>query len=59
MSQCIILFRNGSNQRLDFVSFDERGELAVFNDREAAEKAARDVPICRHWPYQIIEVDEI
>lgn len=59
MSQCIIIFRNGGNQRLGFVSYDDRDELAVFASREEAEKAAHDVPICQAYPYQIVEVDEI
>lgn len=57
MSQCIIIFRNTSNQRIDFVSFDERGELAVFKDRDEAEAASRKVPVCQAYPFQIVELD--
>jgi hypothetical protein len=59
MSIFVILFRNTSNQRVGFVSFDDRGELAVFASREEAETAAHDVPICQGYPYQIVEADEL
>ena len=59
MSQCIIIFRNTSNQRIDFVSFDEEGDLAVFDDRKAALRAVINVPILKAMPYQIVELDEL
>lgn len=59
MSVFVILFRNTSNKRVGFVTFDEREELAVFMSRSEAEKAALDVPICQAYPYQIVEADEL
>lgn len=57
VSECIIIFRNTSNQRIGYVTFDERGDLAVFKDRDEAEKASRKVPICQAYPFQIVELD--
>lgn len=55
---CCILFRNTSNDRVGFVS-DEAGELAVFPDMDAAIEAAEMTPICRAYPYQIVQLDEL
>lgn len=58
MYECIILFRNTRNNKVGYVS-DGDGDLAVFANRDEAIETARDVPICRAYPYQIIELDEL
>jgi hypothetical protein len=58
MSECVILFRNIQNNRIGCVIGD-RDEIAVMPNREAAEEAARNTTVCRAFPYQIVEVDEI
>lgn len=59
MSECVILFRNTSNQRVGFVTEDDCESIAVFPDREKAIQAAFNVPILQAYPWQLVELDEI
>jgi hypothetical protein len=60
MTDHVILFRNTGNGVIGYVSVgDENDNIATFPSREAACAAAHRVPICRAYPYQIVELDEI
>jgi len=59
MSECVILFRNTSNQRVGFVTENDCENIAVFSDRDEAIKAAFNVPILQVYPWQLVELDEI
>ena len=56
MAQCVILFRNTSNNRIGFVSDGEGEEIATFPDFDAALTATQNVPILRAYPWQIVEL---
>lgn len=59
--ECVILFRY-PNGRVDFISGQNEVEpsaIAVFPDRDAANEAAQRVPVCKAFPFQIVELDEI
>lgn len=55
----VILFRNTRNGCVGFVGDGdgEEDKLAIFDSLAEAEEAAERVPICRVYPYQIIELE--
>lgn len=56
--ECVILFRNTQNGRVGYVG--DGDEIAVFTDYDEAVSAAlNDVPICRAFPWQVVELDEL
>jgi hypothetical protein len=59
MSECVILFRNTGNKQVGFVTEDDCETIAVFADRDAAIKAAFNVPACAAFPWQLVELDEL
>lgn len=59
MSECVILFRNSTNKKIDFVTGDDCESIAVFPNRDAAIKAAFNVPVLQAYDWQLVELDEI
>ena len=58
--ECIILYRNPSSGKVGALTeLDEADDVAVFPDRDAAIALADRHFICRSWPYQIVELDEL
>lgn len=58
MSDYVILFRNGKNGKVGFVSAeDDEDSLAVFVEYDEAVRAADKVPVCRIYPWQVVELD--
>lgn len=57
MYECVILFRNTMNDTVGFVGDDDK--MAVFPNRDAAIEATTFVPVCRVFPWQIVELDEL
>lgn len=56
----IIVARNPSNRKLiailDFPG-THRECVAEYSSEDAAYEAAKEIPICRAWSYEIVEVD--
>lgn len=59
MTECVILFRNSKNKRVGFVTEDDCETIAVFSDRDAAIKAAFNVPVLQVFTWQLVELDEL
>lgn len=54
----VIIFKNTLNGKVGFVSEDDNGNnVAVFSSYEKAFDAVDNVPICRAYPYQIVELE--
>lgn len=60
MSECVILFRNTSNNAVGFIQTDKgEGEIEVFPHMDAAIECADRHMMLRAYPFQIVELDEI
>jgi len=57
--ECIILYRNPSSGKVGALVKGSDDNIAVFPDRGAAIACAENNTICRSWPYQIVELDEL
>ena len=57
MSACVILFRDTTTNRVDFVRDVLADEIATFPDFDAALAATQGVPILLVYPWQIVELD--
>lgn len=57
--ECVILFRNTQNGKIGYVSEDDPDRIAVFANRDEAISAAGNTAVCKAFPYQIVEVDEL
>lgn len=56
MSTFVILIRNPGTGKVFIVTEDGEHDCAAsFPTREAAQKCADTTPVCRAWPYQIVE----
>jgi hypothetical protein len=55
--ECVVLFRNTLNGVVGFVGDDDKP--TVFANSDEAIEACKTVPICRIYPYQIVELDEL
>ncbi len=53
----IILARNPRNDRIIAVTSGDGDDppIAVYETEELAQRDAQNVPICRAWPYSIVE----
>lgn len=56
--ECVILYRNTQTGFVGFVTNDD-GELEVFEHRDAAIFAIEHTTVCKVFPCQIVELDEI
>ena len=64
MMECVILFRNPNNDAVGFISRSGEednypNEIEVFESRDEAIELALSHPLLKHWPYQIVELDEL
>ena len=59
MTECVILFRNSTNNKIGFVTEDDCESIAVFLDRDAAIKAAFNVLVLQAYAWQLVELDEL
>ena len=57
MSACVILFRDTTTNRVDFVMDVLAGGIATFPDFDAALAATQDVLILLVYPWQIVELE--
>jgi hypothetical protein len=52
----MILIRNPSNGKVFIIKDNESDNAVLYESEREAEKAAiNDIPICRWWPYSIVE----
>ena len=51
----VILFRNPGNGLVGFIT-DVNGDPTIFKSREAARNLARDHPLLRAWPHQLVSL---
>jgi hypothetical protein len=59
-NECVILYRNPSNGKVGFIGGDDEDHVvAIFGSRDAAIRIADRMPICRAFPWQIVELDEL
>lgn len=52
---CMIVVRNPSTGRLLTITEDDGETIATWDDEAQAALAAKDIPICRAWPWKIVE----
>ena len=50
----VILIRNPSNDRVIAVTTDG-DNIATYETEDEAEKEAHRVPVCKAWPYVVVE----
>jgi hypothetical protein len=61
MTECVILFRNPTNDRVGFVANGEDDDgIAVFEGPHEADEVAQTVPVIKAgWAYQIVELEDL
>lgn len=61
--ECVILYRNTQNDKVGFVTDGEDSLglplIAVFKHIDDAIEAASYTTVCKAFPYQIVELDEL
>jgi hypothetical protein len=51
----VILVRNPRSDKVFVIHRDEDDDAMVYGSRSEAEQAARELPVCRAWPYRVVE----
>jgi hypothetical protein len=53
----VVLVRNPSNGKVLIIREDDESDDAALyeTEREAERAALDDIPICRAWPYSVVE----
>lgn len=57
--ECIILYRNTNSDKVRALTEGDEDDIAVFPHHDAAVECAEHHPMCRAYPYQIVDLDEL